>query len=827
MAVGRFSQRIELEGIQQILRGLADIGQAGSAAFRNLSTAAQSVNPSLAAVSRQVETVRSQLTAFGGDFRNAGGHLASFASSAARVAANVGVPLTLSLGAAAAAVIQLGRSAARLGGDLSDTSQAIGLSVEKLQLYRFAASQAGVSSEQFANAMTRLSSAVDSEAQKQRETISKISQEIAKALDARRMRGIVENPFYGGVQAVQSYTDILRNLGPVVEQVRQDFERSGIRLSAGQATAILQDLIRTSSDVRKYLSERGVPTASQSFLEAINRNAGDANNALKRLGVSVLDAQGQLRPMEDILGDIMDRFKAMPEGAEKVSIAAQLLGRRIGGRLLPFLNQGREGLLELTDELRKMGIILDGGQVKRLDDMGDAFERVGFVVEGIKGQLGSIFAEPLTQVADEFSRSIARNSKALKEWAADLGRRAIPVFEDFIKMMRGASDTEIKTKWLIDLREGIFRVGQAFENAFRLIILPGLQKAQELLGTVAAAVNRLFGTRFTGNEIGIAILVGHFTGLNGAIKDVVFTVGILTLAFARLGATPLGIALIGLAAAAALATGKLGTVEEIINRLPAGIPRLTEQFKAMREEVQRNPNATGWDQFVAFIKADLEAAKRDAQRFWEDLTFFGNAFVDAAAQMFVRWGENIRAMFDSVISHIVGKVQQAISLFDRLRGAGSGAAAAGGSVGGNSPGNEAAPFAGGGRVWGPGTSTSDSILARLSRGEFVIKAAAVNYYGPQLMAALNAMRLPRFPSFNAGGLLDGLSSSLARNFAIPGFADGGLALAGATGRPVVIHLPGGGQIEGFTATPSAVDALVKYSVGAQVRSGGKKPSWYR
>lgn len=55
-------------------------------------------------------------------------------------------------------------------------------------------------------------------------------------------------------------------------------------------------------------------------------------------------------------------------------------------------------------------------------------------------------------------------------------------------------------------------------------------------------------------------------------------------------------------------------------------------------------------------------------------------------------------------------------------------------------------YATGGQVAGPGTGTSDSILARLSNGEFVMQAAAVNRYGSGFMAAINNMALPKFAS---------------------------------------------------------------------------------
>lgn len=52
-------------------------------------------------------------------------------------------------------------------------------------------------------------------------------------------------------------------------------------------------------------------------------------------------------------------------------------------------------------------------------------------------------------------------------------------------------------------------------------------------------------------------------------------------------------------------------------------------------------------------------------------------------------------------------------------------------------------FAEGGRVRGPGTGTSDSIVARLSDGEYVVKEKSARKYG-SLLDAINNDRLPKF-----------------------------------------------------------------------------------
>lgn len=59
-------------------------------------------------------------------------------------------------------------------------------------------------------------------------------------------------------------------------------------------------------------------------------------------------------------------------------------------------------------------------------------------------------------------------------------------------------------------------------------------------------------------------------------------------------------------------------------------------------------------------------------------------------------------------------------------------------------------YASGGHVRGPGTGTSDSIIARLSNGEYVMRAAAVRKWGVAALDRLNGLQLPKFAT---GGLV--------------------------------------------------------------------------
>lgn len=60
-------------------------------------------------------------------------------------------------------------------------------------------------------------------------------------------------------------------------------------------------------------------------------------------------------------------------------------------------------------------------------------------------------------------------------------------------------------------------------------------------------------------------------------------------------------------------------------------------------------------------------------------------------------------------------------------------------------------FATGGVLRGPGTGTSDSIMARLSDGEGILTAKAVRFYGPDLVHQINRLQ---FPGFATGGVVN-------------------------------------------------------------------------
>jgi Phage-related minor tail protein len=95
-------------------------------------------------------------------------------------------------------------------------------------------------------------------------------------------------------------------------------------------------------------------------LSKLQQNVGQAilggtqKGAFKRLGVDVQDATGKARPLNEIVLDLAESFKKLPDQTTRAAYAAQLFGRQ-GRLLLPVLMKGREGIEEFFGEANQLG----------------------------------------------------------------------------------------------------------------------------------------------------------------------------------------------------------------------------------------------------------------------------------------------------------------------------------------------------------------------------------------------------------------------------------------------------------------------------------------
>lgn len=138
--------------------------------------------------------------------------------------------------------------------------------------------------------------------------------------------------------------------------------------------------------------------------------------AFQALGISVEDANGQIRPTNDLLLEIAEKFRGFEDGATKSALAGDLFGKKIGPELIPLLNQGRDGITTLAEEADRLGLTLSGSAAASADQFNAAIDRGKQQVESFLANALAPLLPVLTDSINAFTGSA--NGAYAMEFAA-------------------------------------------------------------------------------------------------------------------------------------------------------------------------------------------------------------------------------------------------------------------------------------------------------------------------------------------------------------------------------------------------------------------------
>jgi len=140
----------------------------------------------------------------------------------------------------------------------------------------------------------------------------------------------------------------------------------------------------------------------------------DAGAALRAIGVSATDAQGQLRPTAAIIEDVAEQFATMRDGANKTAIAIALFGRS-GADMIPLLNGGREAIRGAGEELQRLGGVVTPEAAKQAEDFNDNLTRLQTAFDGlIQEAIGPIIPK-LVELTEKLIE-LVKTGPSIAEW---------------------------------------------------------------------------------------------------------------------------------------------------------------------------------------------------------------------------------------------------------------------------------------------------------------------------------------------------------------------------------------------------------------------------
>jgi hypothetical protein len=289
---------------------------------------------------------------------------------------------------------------------------------------------------------------------------------------------------------------------------------------AGKAASSVGLTVDAYTGLQFAAEQSGVASgAFAASMGRLNKAIGDAANgsksAIKQFGdlnVKFKGANGQLRPTEEVLGDIAERFARMPDGARKSALAIGLFGRA-GAQLIPFLNEGRAGLAALIAQAERLGITFTAEQVRVATAMNDSLNALKRSVAGAKNQIGLLLAPDITRGSDFLISLLERYRGAIQNFAASIANEARGTLADFFKVLTGdEAGIDPRRGWIVEWTNAVKTFGKEVSGAFSLIIIPAYKAFVVVLNSAAAAFNSLFGSSLSGGQLGVVLAVAKLSG---------------------------------------------------------------------------------------------------------------------------------------------------------------------------------------------------------------------------------------------------------------------------------------------------------------------------
>lgn len=202
------------------------------------------------------------------------------------------------------------------------------------------------------------------------------------------------------------------------------------------------------ADVSQKQLEVGLKTLARTQVEAADGVKTYAD-AYAKLGIDVRNANGDLKPTDQLLGEIADRFADLPDGPEKAAAALDLFGKS-GVDMITMLNGGSKALAEFNyglsdefaqnaafynDEVTKLGREFNKFRLQLVDALLPALIQITQSFSTLFDEGKDL--EPLFMAIGASIRVVAAAVFATIKLVDLLIKNAVAGFEIFGKLLRG------------------------------------------------------------------------------------------------------------------------------------------------------------------------------------------------------------------------------------------------------------------------------------------------------------------------------------------------------------------------------------------------------
>lgn len=202
----------------------------------------------------------------------------------------------------------------------------------------------------------------------------------------------------------------------------------------------------------------------------------DSNKTFESLGISVRDADGNLRSATEVFYDSVQALSQISNETERDQVAMELFGKSADS-LAGIIDDGGEALKEYGDEAERLGLILDQETLDSLNATNDSLDKLKAQFKGEALKLGAKIAEAAAPLVEK----LAEGMEKLSAWLDKLTPQQMEM------AMKIAAIVAVAAPLLIIVGQIVSGIGGLI-SAFGMLLSPAGAVIAIIAALVAAGV---------------------------------------------------------------------------------------------------------------------------------------------------------------------------------------------------------------------------------------------------------------------------------------------------------------------------------------------------
>lgn len=222
-----------------------------------------------------------------------------------------------------------------------------------------------------------------------------------------------------------------------------------------------------------------------------------ARTTFQALGVTYKEADGTLRPLNDVMLDAADKLAQMEDETKRAALAQEMFGKS-GMQMLPLLNQGSAAIRAQMEEAKALGVVWTTDAAQGAEAFNDSLTRLGFAAEGFRNDIAQLLIPILSDVTDGVLKWVKANREWIKDEIQRDVRALVAAATDFASVMSTIVTTSIEIKnssFAQAMIKGLTILGDVLWMIidYLNVALLGFGRLVAMLGSILTIMPKSFG----------------------------------------------------------------------------------------------------------------------------------------------------------------------------------------------------------------------------------------------------------------------------------------------------------------------------------------------